>query len=357
MLTSETKIQANWFQKNLLAWYRDFGRFDLPWQHGATPYTVWLSEIMLQQTQVSTVIPYFNNFLAHFPDINTLANAHLDKVLSLWAGLGYYARARNLHKTAQIIAQKYRGAFPQNFDEIVSLPGIGRSTAGAILAQAFHQSFPILDGNVKRVLARFYGITKWPGLRETETTLWTLATSLTPKQHVKDYTQAIMDLGATLCTRSSPNCTQCPLQKRCMAFSIGSQTEIPAKKPKRDYPTKSINMLFLISKKALLLEKRQPKGIWGGLFCTPEFASSILSHWLEKNQLSECAHALSPLRHKFTHFQLNITPWFCKVAPKRHAMILKDPVFASAKWIKLTELEKIGMPTPIKRICSEANLC
>ena len=234
----------------LLAWFKTHGRKNLPWQRSDDPYPVWLSEVMLQQTQVSTVIEYFERFIKHFPTINSLASAPVDDVLALWSGLGYYARARNLHKAAQIIAFEYNGVFPENFNQVIALPGIGKSTAGAILAFSANQRHPILDGNVKRVLCRYFAIEGYPGKREVELKLWQLADENTPIKNVGQYTQAIMDLGATVCTRKNPHCPDCPLLDSCAANNQGIQSQLPTPKPKKSLPTRQTRMLVISNRQA-----------------------------------------------------------------------------------------------------------
>ncbi|MGB8326770.1 MAG: A/G-specific adenine glycosylase, partial [Steroidobacteraceae bacterium] len=261
----------------LIVWHETGGRHELPWQRGRSLYRVWISEIMLQQTQVATVIPYYERFIARFPTVRALADASIDDVLHLWSGLGYYARARNLHQAAQRIRDEFAGEFPGDFASVASLPGIGRSTAGAILALALNQRFAILDGNVKRVLARYFGVAGNATERAVEKRLWVLSERCTPVERVDDYTQAIMDLGATLCTRSRPLCALCPLATDCVARRQGRQTEFPA--PRRSAPhgmrrAKRVVMLLARARdQSVLLEKRPPRGIWGGLWCLPEFAS------------------------------------------------------------------------------------
>ena len=259
------------FSDKILIWYDNYGRKNLPWQRNRDPYRIWLSQIMLQQTQVKTVIPYFKKFIQVFPDIKSLATADLDHVLHLWTGLGYYARARNLHKTAKIICQNYDEHFPESFDEVLKLPGIGRSTAGAILSLAHGQHQIILDGNVKRVLARFHGITGWPGFKKVEEILWLNAADHTPKQQVAQYNQAIMDLGATVCTRSQPDCRPCPIAKKCYAQQNGEQKNYPGSKPRQSLPQKNVVMAMIQNNKnEVLLLQRPPTGIWGSLWCFPE---------------------------------------------------------------------------------------
>src|SRR5690606_8097985 len=249
---------VNDFARRLLAWFDRCGRHDLPWQRDRRPYAVWVSEIMLQQTQVATVIPYFERFVARFPDVEVLAEASLDDVLALWSGLGYYARARNLHRAAQLVVERYGGDLPDSLDELMALPGIGRSTAGAILAQAHGVRAPILDGNVKRVLARHAGIEGWPGEREVEQTLWAIADERTPSERVADYTQAIMDLGAMLCTRRRPACTVCPVVEDCRACRLGIQERLPSPRPKRERPRRRRMMLVVRDSQGRVLLERRP---------------------------------------------------------------------------------------------------
>ncbi|HBN89762.1 MAG TPA: A/G-specific adenine glycosylase, partial [Rheinheimera sp.] len=257
---------AVWFSNQLVSWYQQHGRKTLPWQLEKTPYKTWLSEIMLQQTQVATVIPYFERFLARFNDVTALAAAELDEVLHLWTGLGYYARARNLHKAAKMIVAEHRGQFPLGFEQVLALPGIGRSTAGAVLSLALGQHYPILDGNCKRVLARFAAVPGWPGDKATEQTLWQLAEQITPKQTVAQFNQAMMDLGATLCSRSKPRCSECPLKLKCKAALAGEQALYPGKKPKKALPERQSFWLLLQHQQQVLLLQRPAAGLWGGLY-------------------------------------------------------------------------------------------
>lgn len=258
------------FTRSVLRWYKKHGRHDLPWQKDINAYRVWVSEIMLQQTQVNTVIPYYERFMQTFPTVRDLAQADIDEVLHLWTGLGYYARARNLHKSARIIHTDHNNRFPDDLESIVALPGIGRSTAGAILSLALNQVAPILDGNVKRVLARYHRVEGWPGNKKTEQKLWQLAESVTPDKEFAAYTQAIMDLGATVCTRSNPLCDQCPVNNGCEARETGTQEQYPGKKPKKTLPVKQTIFTIIENDKGeVLLEKRLPQGIWGGLWSFP----------------------------------------------------------------------------------------
>lgn len=306
------------FSKKLLSWYKKHGRKDLPWQLKRNAYTVWVSEIMLQQTQVITVIPYYEKFMRRFPDVCTLANAHEDEVLHHWSGLGYYARARNLHKAAKQVRDEHKGKFPLAFENVLALPGIGRSTAGAILAQAEGQRQAILDGNVKRVLARYHAVHGWTGQKKVQDQLWIFAELHTPKKNLADYTQAIMDLGATLCKRSKPTCEQCPLKADCEALATEQVSLLPTPKPKKTLPVKTVRMLLLCNEQQqVLLEKRPPTGIWGGLWSLPEMPlAESVSQWCESNyQLKVDAGNERPvMRHTFSHYHLDITPCVIEVS-------------------------------------------
>jgi len=263
---------TTWFRKQTLAWYDAFGRKDLPWQQGKTAYRVWVSEIMLQQTQVATVIPYFDRFMQEFPSVKHLAAASNDEVMHLWTGLGYYARARNLHKTAKQVVADYNGEFPQDPELLEQLSGIGRSTAAAIASSVFDVPAAILDGNVKRVLSRFFALQEWPGSTSAQKQLWTWSESLTPKKRISDYNQVMMDLGALICTRSKPKCQDCPLKKECLAFQMEQTHQLPISKPKKDKPVKQTWFLMLQSPDGRIgLSKRPSTGIWGGLYSFPEF--------------------------------------------------------------------------------------
>ena len=297
------------FAQRLLTWFDDYGRKDLPWQHDITPYRVWLSETMLQQTQVSTVIPYFLRFTERFPTLDSLATADIDDVLPYWSGLGYYARARNLHKTAQAIHQQ--GYFPDNLPELVALSGIGQSTAGAILSIAFNKPHAILDGNVKRVLARYKGIEGWTGSTDINKQLWHISEQLTPQTRCADYTQAIMDLGATVCTRKKPLCLSCPMQQDCIAYLTQRTDSLPTAKPSKILPVKTC--VFLILKNTeqhIYLEKRPSQGLWGGLWSFPEFENTKNAvTWCIEKQLNIITQQTLPTaRHTFSHYHLDYTP-------------------------------------------------
>lgn len=300
------------FADEVLAWFDQHGRKDLPWQHNPTPYRVWVSEIMLQQTQVSTAVPYYWRFMQRFPDVLTLANAPLDDVLKLWEGLGYYSRARNLHKTAQRVRDEYAGEFPTDMSGMETLPGIGRSTAAAILSLCHGQPQAILDGNVKRVLARYHAVTGWAGEPRILKQLWAYAEQHLPATRNADYTQAMMDMGATLCTRSKPQCLPCPLQTGCAAFRQGNPQDYPGKRPKKDLPEKTaITLLLRNTDGEILLQQRPPTGIWGGLWSFPEFANeSSMAVWLQQRfaQTRIVAARLPPLTHTFSHYRLRLQP-------------------------------------------------
>ena len=338
------------FQQSVLAWFDQYGRKNLPWQQNISPYGVWLSEIMLQQTQVVTVIPYYQAFIARFPDVESLAQAAIDDVLGLWSGLGYYARARNLHKAAQIINRQ--GRFPDTLDELMALPGIGQSTAGAILSIAFNLSHPILDGNVKRVLARFKAIPGWPGNSLVNKQLWTVSAMLTPVVRVADYTQAMMDLGATICTRSKPACVKCPLAVGCKAWLTQTVPHFPTARTTKSIPVKQLVLLLLCNnRQQVLLEKRPPTGIWGGLWSLPEFMD-------EAEALSWCiGHGAKILyqnlgsvkRHTFSHFHLDYTPLMIAIDNLGYSVMETG----SSDWFDIHEIRQLGIAAPIKLLLQQ----
>ena len=336
------------FHERLLDWYDIHGRKDLPWQHDISPYHVWLSEIMLQQTQVSTVIPYYLRFITQYVDITSLASAKLDDILALWAGLGYYARARNLHKAANILVRQHKAEMPSSIDELIALPGIGRSTAGAIMALAHQQKHPILDGNVKRVLARYTAISGWPGKKPVEQKLWKIAESLLPEKRITHYTQAQMDLGATICKRNKPLCLQCPLHEDCKAFQLGTPELFPTSKPKKEIPTRQSHWLIAQSNNGkILLEQRPNNGIWGGLWSFPEFDCPInlLSFSQEKLKVNpeEIQHQTS-ISHVFTHFKLDITPYLVH-SSDNYQKIDNNKIFG---WYTIRDALQLGIPAPVK---------
>jgi A/G-specific adenine glycosylase len=300
------------FAQRILPWFAAHGRKDLPWQQNRTSYRVWVSEIMLQQTQVTTVIPYFVRFMQRFPVVQALAAAPLDEVLQHWAGLGYYARARNLHRAAQQVVAQHAGQFPTTLAGMQALPGIGRSTAGAILSLAQGQSQPILDGNVKRVLARHHAVAGWPGQAAVLKTLWALAQQHTPATQTADYNQAMMDLGATVCTRRHPACAVCPVADTCVAHAQHNWQAYPGKKPRQAVPLRTVQLLIIRDPAGgILLEKRPPQGIWGGLWSLPELASGADPLVWCQQHLSVAAswrRDLPVRRHQFTHFHLDMLP-------------------------------------------------
>ena len=309
MILSVKNTMANLFSKKLLKWYEAYGRHDLPWQKNQTHYRVWISEIMLQQTQVTTVIPYYERFMKDFPNVAALANAKEDDVLSHWSGLGYYARARNIHKTAKLIVANNGGHFPKTVEAMSELPGIGKSTAGAIISFAQQEKAVILDGNVKRVLARYFAIDKPVNQSKTTEEMWQLADELTPEKNAHHYNQAIMDLGATLCTRSKPRCNDCPVKKECAAYAKDEATLYPVKTAKKARPTKKTRMLIIQNKQGeLLLVKRPSKGIWGGLWSFPECQCEDECKCENNYGKLSFSKKYTVLTHQFTHFTLLITP-------------------------------------------------
>ncbi len=339
------------FSQQLLHWYKQHGRHDLPWQQDRSLYRVWVSEIMLQQTQVTTVIPYFERFMARFADIASLAAADIDEVLHLWTGLGYYARARNLHRAACQIVAQHDGHFPQQFEQVLALPGIGRSTAGAILAQALGQRHVILDGNVKRVLTRLYAIEGWPGKKAVENRLWEIAERLTPDQQLVDYTQAIMDLGATLCARK-PDCNQCPVSELCLAHQQGNPQAYPTPKKRATLPVRTAQMLILqTADNHVLLQQRPPAGIWGGLWSLPEYPADSphsLPHWVEQQLGLHIADSenLPVFRHTFSHFHLDITPIRSRVNNPANLVMEAD----NRVWYNTREPSPLGLPAAVVKI-------
>ncbi|MGE3296621.1 MAG: A/G-specific adenine glycosylase [Porticoccaceae bacterium] len=339
------------FSARLLAWFDRHGRHDLPWQRDRSPYRVWLSEIMLQQTQVNTVIPYFERFVAVFPDVAALAAAPIDSVLHHWTGLGYYARARNLHRTAHLVVECHDGIFPATLAELTALPGIGRSTAGAIVAIACGQRAAILDGNVKRVLARHGAIAGWPGQTDVAAELWESAERLTPTERVADYTQAIMDLGATLCTRARPACERCPVRTDCLAHAKGTAEQYPGRKPKAATPIRATRFLILRDPAgAVLLEQRPPTGVWGGLWSFPECApeTDIASQCDALGYRALGWQTRAARRHVFSHYRLDYTPVEVTVAP---GFAIADG--DGRRWVSPSSPGALGLPAPVKTLLSE----
>ena len=342
---------GDWSQ-SLLAWFDRHGRKELPWQQQPTPYRVWISEIMLQQTQVATVIPYFQRFMQRFPDVGSLADAGLDEVLHHWSGLGYYARARNLHRAARRIRDEHAGHFPLVFEQVQALPGIGRSTAGAVLSLAAGQRHAILDGNVKRVLARCFAVEGWPGAPRILKRLWELAERHTPECRVADYNQAMMDLGALVCTRKAPACTACPLATHCQARARGEETRYPAPRPPRNLPLRAIQMLMLRNPAGeLLLEQRPPSGVWGGLWGFPECPQDQEPEQWCRERLGLVGRVQSKgavRRHSFSHFHLDITPVEILVEPAGGVMEAGRRL-----WYNPAHPDARGLAAPVARLIDE----
>ncbi len=356
---------AKQFANQVIAWYHQQGRKHLPWQQNKTPYSVWVSEIMLQQTQVATVIPYYQRFMTSFPTITDLAKADEDNVLHHWTGLGYYARARNLHKAAQLINSEYHGVFPENIEQVIALPGIGRSTAGAILSLALNQHHPILDGNVKRVLARNYLVAGYNGLAKFDKALWQLSETLTPATDTSFYTQAMMDLGATVCTRSKPNCELCPVKTSCLAMASSQQENFPQKKPKKKIPEKNTIMVIpritTANSDKVLMEKRPPAGIWGGLWCFYEVSNkNEIDNLLQSLGLKIIAkknskQELTTFRHTFSHFHLDISPIIIdctQVETDTFSQINSQEISepTKQKWYDLRSEANVGLAASTKKL-------
>ncbi|MGI4858926.1 MAG: A/G-specific adenine glycosylase [Janthinobacterium lividum] len=397
-------IAPEHFAPRLLAWQRAHGRHDLPWQRTRDPYRIWLSEVMLQQTQVTTVIPYYARFLARCPDVAALAALPDDDVMTLWAGLGYYSRARNLHRCAQQVMTRFGGRFPENAVDLESLPGIGRSTAAAIAAFAFGKHEAILDGNVKRVLARVFGIDGFPGEKRIETAMWTLAESLlpmpprvvpadavpaasafmdraaprgvvsapvvtptvtptvapaeggedaddAPADDMSSYTQGLMDLGATLCTRANPDCPRCPFAADCVANLTHRQRELPTRRPPKVTPTRRTVMLILEAGPYVLLHRRPPTGVWGGLWSLPEAADEAQARDVarEFGGRAESISRLTPFVHAFTHFRLEIAPWRVDCGEPQGGALLRSPD-DPVEWVAWRDLDRYGLPAPVRRM-------
>lgn len=340
------------FATRLLRWFDRHGRKNLPWQHKRTPYRVWISEIMLQQTQVASVIPYYARFMQRFPDLHSLAGAQLDEVLHLWTGLGYYARARNLHRAAQIIRDQHGGEFPLEIEAVQDLPGVGRSTAGAILALADGQRHAILDGNVKRVMARRFAVTGWTGQAAVVQQLWGHVERLTPASRCADYTQAIMDLGATVCMPKSPNCLACPVRKDCAACQEGKVSDYPQPKPRKPLPVRSCALMMITNTRGeVLLEQRPVRGIWGGLWSFPECPALHWKRWVRDQLPRQAAVALQwqPVRHTFTHFHLDLQPVHIRV-PDSQTFSMVGP---ARVWYNTAHPDARGLAAPVKRLLEQ----
>jgi len=339
------------FARKVIEWQRREGRHDLPWQNLDDPYRVWLSEIMLQQTQVSAVVPYFQRFVNRFPTLKALAAATEDDVLAVWSGLGYYARARNLRRAARHIATVHQGKFPEQFDDIVTLPGVGRSTAGAIAVFSFGQSRPILDGNVKRVFARCFGVEGYPGVKAVADRLWRLAEALLPEREVQAYTQGLMDLGAQVCTRTRPRCGGCPLAGQCQARLHDRIDVLPTPRPKKLRPQRSTVMLVLEHGGALLMEKRPAVGIWGGLWSFPETDAIDQAAQVCRSQFGADVSAvdrMSLIEHGFTHFSLTIAPLLCRVRGRELQAEMPGRV-----WVRPEEAMHYPIPVPVRTLISQ----
>jgi A/G-specific adenine glycosylase len=343
-------FRTPWIAEALLPWFDAHGRHDLPWQADPTPYRVWVSEVMLQQTQVETVKPYFERFTARFPDAGALAAAAPDEVMGLWSGLGYYARARNLHRAAQDITARHGGELPASLGALMALPGIGRSTAGAILALASGVRQPILDGNVKRVLARAFLVEEAPDTAAGLRRLWELAEACTPDLRVADYTQAVMDLGATVCTRAQPSCQRCPLAGGCAALAAGRAAELPAPKRRAPRRERSAHFVFVLQDGRVLLERRPPRGIWGGLWTPPEFPdeAAARAYLAARHRAAEPTRVLPSVRHVFTHFDLVIRPWVLQAGAPAGVIDERE-----ARWHELGALNGVGVPAPVAKLLEE----
>ena len=352
------------FASAVLTWFDQFGRKHLPWQQKKTLYGVWLSEVILQQTQVATVIPYFERFIKTFPNVTALADASLDEVLHLWTGLGYYARARNLHKAAQQIRDEFQGEFPTEFERVLALAGIGRSTAGAILSSVLGQPYPILDGNVKRVLSRYFLVEGWTSDKKVENRLWALSAEVTPCDRSADFNQAMMDIGALVCTRSKPKCSLCPLREKCGARLTEAWKDYPAKKTKKNLPQRKGYFLLLERDGKIALEQRPRAGLWGGLYCFPQFDSkSALLDYLRQQGVTTYQE-WAGFRHTFSHFHLDIYPIYAELTPKKRdedrsdwKKIEENPreyqssVSSAVKyWYDLQNPDPIGLATPVKNL-------
>ncbi|WP_295565892.1 A/G-specific adenine glycosylase [uncultured Stenotrophomonas sp.] len=353
---SADTAQHDGFVARLLHWFDDHGRHDLPWQHPRSPYRVWLSEIMLQQTQVATVIPYFQRFLQHFPTLPDLAAASNDAVMAQWAGLGYYARARNLHAAAKRCVELHEGDLPRDFEALHALPGIGRSTAGAILSQAWSDPLAILDGNVKRVLSRYHGIDGFPGLPAIEKQLWDIAeahVAQVPAGRMADYTQAQMDLGATVCSRAKPACVICPLQDDCVARREGRTAELPTPKPSKTLPEReAVALLLRDAQQRVLLQKRPDTGIWAQLWTLPQAETgSDLQDWFDTHVDGslEDADELPVLQHTFSHYKLHLQVLSRQV----HGLRVEEPTL---RWVAADELPALGLPAPIRKLLDGATI-
>ena len=356
--TGEGALADPSFSRALIFWQKRHGRHALPWQQTRDAYRIWLSEIMLQQTQVATVIPYYARFLERFPDVRALAAAPVGEVMALWAGLGYYTRARNLHRCAQAVVEQHGGEFPRDVEQLAELPGIGPSTAAAIAAFAYGARAAILDGNVKRVFCRVFGIEGFPGQSQVEKALWQRANALLPDKDIEAYTQGLMDLGATVCTRSRPDCDACPMHMRCVAFETGRTAELPARKPKKAVPEKSTVMLVVLHKDELLLEQRPPQGIWGGLLSLPELSrlgEASLAPELGEINLAladfgdvQTVEPLPAFTHAFTHYRLHVLPLKVMLGKR-----LTSAAQAPYVWQTMSTMASAALPSPVRKLIEQ----
>lgn len=338
------------FARKIVAWQRKHGRHDLPWQRSRDPYRAWLAEVMLQQTQVRTVIPYYRRFLARFPSVRALANAPQGEVLRLWSGLGYYARARNLHAAARAVVREHCGRIPRTAAQLVSLPGVGRSTAAAIAAFAFGERAAILDGNVKRLLARCFGIDGYPGERAVESRLWQLAGSLLPRSSLAAYTQALMDLGATVCTRSRPECGRCPVRAQCVALREGRIASLPAPRPRKRLPLRRATWLVLLHQGTVLLERRPAPGLWGGLWAFPELPRASArpgdARAFSRREFGaevRSVRRLPAIEHGFSHFRLCALPLGCRVRA-----VTRRAEAPGRIWLEIGDAARAAVPAPVR---------
>ncbi|MEO8742786.1 MAG: A/G-specific adenine glycosylase [Lysobacteraceae bacterium] len=345
------RVDPHPIASRLLKWFDQHGRHDLPWQHPRSAYRVWISETMLQQTQVAVVIPYFRKFIATLPDIASLATAPLDNVFALWSGLGYYSRARRLQETALICVRDHAGKLPRDFGALLALPGIGRSTAGAVLALAHDLPYPILDGNVRRVLCRHRAVHGWPGSAATQKILWNIAEHEVPASRIADYTQALMDLGATVCTSSKPACATCPLRADCVALRAGSVDRLPERKPSKSLPEREVHALVVRDREGrILLQRRPPVGVWASLWSLPE-AQTIdeARNWLTHHADADAFETLPTIRHTFSHFRLHIHPLLWRDARCRNAIGDNDGL----RWQAADRLIEIALPAPMRKLLEE----
>jgi A/G-specific adenine glycosylase len=339
------------FSARLISWQEHSGRRDLPWQNTRDAYRIWISEIMLQQTQVATVIPYYQRFLSAFPDVHSLASASIDSVLQLWSGLGYYRRAHLLHRAAKEVVSGHGGVFPCDAAGLETLPGVGRSTAAAIAAFAYGERGAILDGNVKRVLARHEGVEGYAGEPAVAQLLWARAEALLPHERIEPYTQALMDLGATICLRSTPACARCPVADDCVARLASRIAELPLPRPRKPLPQREVSVLLIGRGCEILLERRPPTGIWAGLWSLPEVerGADIAAFCFEHFGAAVAAgETLAPIEHAFTHFRLRLTPLMCKV--ERWPARMEDSGRGACVWLPLSDAIGAALPAPIKKL-------